>query len=171
MCRHLFINSGLPYSLLFVGGVILSYLIGVVLGSVAWAIQPREWKTRLSELKLELPDQSRPDSGISYMYDFIQHNDPPAGARLAKLRAERHMCCVFIIGFIILTVLHWDINWENRQYLRLLPTTSLFVFVIVAMWLFHRHIEHRSRVLMLNYWHMLNEEKKAQEVKVSKSEP
>ena len=158
MANTLVGDSVMPYSLFLIMGIIFSYLVGVVLGTVGYVIVGKEWRKYTSEPNLELPDPKNPASGISYIYDFVQHKDPPAGARLANLSAERTMCWVLGFGFFVLIILHAITNRRDWQHPDFWIIIVFLISSILSVGLFHKHLLIHSRKLMLNYWHMLNKE-------------
>jgi len=156
---YLFQKSGVPAPTLFIIGLLISYLVGTLLGAVGLAISFREWSTgKLNEIHATPPkgaDQKYDKGHISYMYDAIQIHSPTAGSRLAKLRAETHMCRVLMIGFVILLVLFAyknRVTWNTAYYQIVLVS---FVLGIFSTYFFHVHLELRARSLLVNSWHLL----------------
>ena len=148
-------DSGIPYSLLFVMGVIFSYLAGIILSAVGYMIENKEYKRKTSELKLELWGKNALPSDDSYVYDFIQYKAPAAGSRLAKLSAEGCMCRVLFLGFSLLVILHCLVNWKDFLHFDFWIALALLIVGIVAVFWFRKHLKIRSHELMRNYWHIL----------------
>ena len=153
-------------TLLILLGLLVSYVLATILGAVFGAIKDSEWSaTRADSIKAEVPVDS--DGGkltqgqISYMYDAVQLYNPPAGARLAKLRAEDHMCRVLLAGAIALAPIYGFAKWHALVSIR-----SLVVFVGLAgmafgSYLFSVHLAIRSRRLLVNCWHLLRKSPEA----------
>jgi hypothetical protein len=95
-------------TVLFAGALLASHLVGLLLGAIGFAVaRDRPGTTGpLSTIEPSPPTEDGPGLRASYIYDFIHLRDAAAGGRLAKLRAEAHMCRVLIAGCIGLGVLH-----------------------------------------------------------------
>lgn len=85
-------------------------------------------------------------NSISYIYDVIQYYEPAAGARLAKLIAERNMCRVLMVGSILLEIWH---VLKDKVFLDY--WLCFFVFCFLSSYLFYTHLISRSRALVRNY--------------------
>lgn len=161
--EFLFKDSGVPSTLIFLLLVAVSYAIGVLLGHTVPSVKDDEWRKDPKTMRVELPNPDDPDSGISYIYDAIQHHYPTTGARLAKLSAERCFARVFTLGNTVLVFLfvirHWAGHWPLEFYFVL----GILVSAVVAAFVFDKHIQIRSRHLLLNNWHILQSEGKAYE--------
>jgi hypothetical protein len=137
--------------------VLVAYLIGALLGALSGFFLFKEWR--------KAPDTVT-DAGLlnishgtikkSFMYDAIQLHDPVAGARLAKLAAEQHMCRVLIIGFAALGILHITVLFfgpaTNHGWLPL----SICVATVVSAIVFYRHLLFRASMLANNVWYALD---------------
>ena len=156
----LFAEPKIPYSLLLIVGVLLSYMSGVLLGGIGYFIADElkllgccfeNWRRHKTK-PCEEPDIREP----SVSYDAIQYYDPAAGARLVKLSAERNMCRVLIAGFILLEIGHRTTTEFRTHDL----ATVLLGFGAVSAFLFHRHLTSRSQELMKNLRYILEQEGK-----------
>ncbi len=154
----------IPYSLVLLTGVLFSYLTGILLGGFgyfAWDVANKcvreRYRGKLPVEAVKPPSKDKPGSNVSYIYDAIQHYEPAAGARLAKLRAEQNMCRVLAIGFAILAIIHLCVNWR-KQYFFL--SVGLIVLSVISTIMFNRHLSIRAHTLMLNYWDLLQNDNK-----------
>lgn len=149
----LFTESGAPLSVMLLIGLVLSYLVGVLLGAIGFFFQGNEWNVRPPELsKDEGPDLRNKELLRSFMYDAVQLHDPQAGARLAKLAAEQHMCRVLMVGFIALGLLQTCLYVAGSRSGTFWATIALFLVVVLSSWLFHRHLDIRATRLLTNLW-------------------
>jgi RsiW-degrading membrane proteinase PrsW (M82 family) len=149
----------MPLSLVIIVSLVFAYLTGVLLGALGTFIFEREWRIGdVSNVQFDAPTSEKRTPPIWVMYDTIQYRFPSAGARLAKLSAERHLARVLIVGFVILTVL-WGIakriSWHDGKYWLVIVLLLVGSFL---SWLFNRHLRIRSMRLMVNYWHFLKPE-------------
>lgn len=175
---YLFHDSGISGPALYLAGLLVFYVIGTLLGALGFAITETEWNTKKIAKIVERPqldplsfargiewntktmtkvaDQpDLPDSVIAYMYDAILWHSPAAGARLAKLRAEQHMCRVLIVGLLLLVALYSAAHapaWQSWTYWRHI---ALILFGIGTSYLFYVHLAIRVRRLMLNCWDLI----------------
>ena len=153
-----FKDAGIPLTVVLIVGAIIAYVVGALLGAIGFAFSSREWirnRARTS-IRLELPAVDSPHVGLSFMYDSILLREPPTGARLAKLQAERHMCRVLMMGTIMLGVAYAARNWFPWGWLR----SSVLLGLALLAWsayLFDVHLEVRSGRLLVNLWHLLGE--------------
>ena len=130
------------YSLLLIMGILFSYMTGILLGGIGYFIEDILRKIKEGDsLATKLDNDS-----ISYWYDAIQHYDPAAGARLAKLSAEKNMCRVLIVGYVILIIVSFKINGEFSKYWFL-----FYVASVICSALFYIHLICRSSQLVKNY--------------------
>jgi hypothetical protein len=163
----------IPTTILILLGLLMSYVLGTILGAVAGtigtllvavagAIKNRKWSIeRVGSVKVEVvPLSSEVETltpgRISYMYDALQLYNPSAGARLAKLRAEQHMCRVLIAGGIVL-----EVAYALVEPGALLSAKSLVVLVglavmVLGAYFFYIHLAIRGRRLLTNCWHLIN---------------
>lgn len=151
-------ETKIPYSLLLLLGLLFSYMTGILLGGIGYFIEDILRKRRFVILhKGEILSDSKPNiDSISYLYDAIQYYDPATGARLAKLSAEKNMCRVLIVGYVILIIVYFMINRMNFNYWLL-----LFLVSAICSALFYVHLEVRSYNLINNYRYLLKREEKA----------
>jgi hypothetical protein len=151
----LFTESRAPTYVIVLVGLVFSYLVGVLLGAIGFFVQ--ELKVKPPALSLdECPNLENPEILRSYMYDAVQLHDPQAGARLAKLSAEQHMCRVLIFGFIALACVRTGLYFAGNQARGFWVTMALFLAVISTSWLFLRHLGIRSSRHLANHWHALD---------------
>ncbi|HVT59662.1 MAG TPA: hypothetical protein VHR45_14830 [Thermoanaerobaculia bacterium] len=149
----LFKDSGAPLSVTVLIGLVLSYLVGVLLGALGFFFQGNEWNIRPPALSIhECPDLRRQELLRSFMYDAVQLHDPQAGARLAKLAAEQHMCRVLIVGFVALGFLQTGLYVAGTRPGTFWAAIALFSVVVFSSWLFHRHLAIRAARLLANQW-------------------
>lgn len=152
------------YGCLFVVGLLLSYLVGTILGAVGYLAAHHEWSETAEGQKAEVPDSGRPEAARydSYIYDAIQLCEPAAGARLVKLSAERNLCRVLMAGFALLGILCLALPEFSRTHGSYGPLiVALLGFGLWGAYLFHKHLAIRSQRLMLNLWFVLVEEGRA----------
>ncbi|MFH1732434.1 MAG: hypothetical protein ABIF82_12400 [Planctomycetota bacterium] len=160
IATFLFKNSGIPLSLLVLGGLVLFYTVGILLGSIGFLVRFKEWQkwraTELPWIPAELPDERKPRTGISFMYDAVQFHCPAAGARCAKLRAEAHMAWVFVVGLVIIVVLYVPSHLYLVGTLRYWLTIAALLFGCGASYALDRHLSIRCRHLLVNHWRLLD---------------
>jgi hypothetical protein len=77
-------------------------------------------------------------------YDFIRLKDPAAGARIAKLKAERHMASVLIVGLAVAFLLDMTLRVAKEGTLSWLWPVSL-VMAAISIILAYRHFTKRYR--------------------------
>jgi len=151
----LFTESRVPAYVILLIGLIFSYLVGVLLGSIGFFVQ--EWKLKPPPLSLyKCPDLEKPELLRAFMYDAVQLHDPRAGARLAKLSAEQHMCRVLIFGFIALASVRTGLYIAGNLAGAFWETIALCLAVVLTSWLFHRHLGIRSSSHLANHWYSLD---------------
>lgn len=116
----LFGKPKIPYSLLVTLGLMFSYMTGILLGGIGCFVEKiiRRSKEHFEIFDRDgtLPKRKPNINRISYIYDVIQHYEPAAGARLAKLSAERNMCRVLIVGSVLLEIWHGVKDWVCLDY-------------------------------------------------------
>jgi hypothetical protein len=170
-----FADLCIPHVWLFLGGLLASYMVGIILSAIGYTVAGREWtymvaiiagaigyivhwRNRKKSEPAKTPCPKTVDSPEceSYVYDVIQIREPAAGARLVKLNAERNMCRVLIAGFLLLLVGSHFNGTGSR-----LVVDSLS-FGIASALLFHLHLSIRSRNLMRNLWDLLVAEGRVQ---------
>src|SRR6185436_1465826 len=132
-------GSGLPSEVMLLIGLLSSYLVSILLGAIGFYILDQEWNEEPPKLSFGwYPDRHDPYIVTSFMYDAIQHHDPQAGARLAKLSAERHMCNVLIVGFGALALA--ELYLTGARWLAI----ALFIAIASAAYLVRRYLKNRS---------------------------
>lgn len=160
-------SGGLSLPVLLLIGLLLSYLVGVLLGAIGFLVQSSEWKTETITLSIHEPPNLETQALLrSFMYDAVQLYNPQVGARLAKLSAEQHMCRVLMVGFIGLVPTRLAL--QTQHILGTGPGTlcatiilSFVALVVVfSSALFHRHLDIRSTRQLANYWYSLDLAKK-----------
>lgn len=150
--------------------VILSYVIGLLLGAVGFFVMEKEWTVTPSSLSVDDPPNLENESiRRSFMYDGIQIFHPETGARLAKLSAEQHLCRVFIVGFTLLLIVRIGVGIFTPLGLSpvVLRRLALVCLAAIASWFFYRHLKIRTSRLMANVWHSLDLASKSREVRRS----
>jgi len=157
LIEYVFKTSEMPWSFLFLSSILLFYTLGTLIGGIGFAITFKEWKDpKLPWFPVRLPNRSEPGSGLPFMYDAIQFHSQRVGARCAKLRAEAHMCRVFLIGFIfILIVWSFLIDHSSGKRWDYWTVISALLVACLASCLFHRHLTIRSYNLLINHWQLL----------------
>lgn len=128
-------HLGAPVTFVLLGNLLVSYLVGSLLGSIWFWIYRWQWSDRCEKfLDEHLPTKSQAGTieplecygdfdqtlvgmltrlrksphitnRIGLLYDFVQFKNPAAAARIAKLRAEQHMSGVLFAGFPVILVL------------------------------------------------------------------
>jgi hypothetical protein len=139
-------------SVLVLFALVVSYMLGALLGGIAAVADRDFWRQR----KLDLTGKKEND--IAYIYDYIQFHRPDIGARLAKLSAERHMCRVILVGAAILIIsdaIAAPVAYSDARFW--IIETGLIVMAGAALCL-HRHLASRSSELMRNNWRLIQQE-------------
>lgn len=147
-------TTTIPYTLFLLLAVLSAYIVATLLGAAGYAIWREEWKIDVSKIELKVPNGNA-GSAPGFVYDAIQRNDSRAGARLAKLSAERHMSRVLILGFPILLVLNVAVNLGSWGTGNFWVTAIALLLGTACSNAFLRHLNIRSRSLMINYWYMI----------------
>lgn len=157
-----------PVTILLSTGFLASYLVGALLGGLAFGVA--EWKLREGELaKIQanppspggnildgIKDDVARDARLSYVYDFIVLRDAAAGARLAKLRAEAHMCRVLVAGSILLALGYVGENLSRLCSLSVWLVVLVLAGTAFASHILNAHLSLRAQRLMVNCWDLLN---------------
>lgn len=172
-----------PAALVIAAWLLASYLVGSLLGAVAfatfkddrcnrglgdvliglWGVFTRTEDAKqcrkLGTIKADEPTGKEiGESNLSYVYDYILLRDAGAGGRLAKLRAEIHMCRVFVLACIglgtVYAIQHFPLIGTGGFWLTLI----LLVAIARAWYLLDVHLVVRSRRLMTNCWDILRKE-------------
>jgi len=161
--KFVFVESGVPTAFIALLWLLVSYLVGTLLGALGFFVAEREWRVKPIELSDTVPpDMTNENLRTAYMYDAVQFHDPKAGARLAKLRAEKHMCRVLLVGFSVMVVAHVVINVRAVGSAAFWSVLGAFAGTLVSAYLFHRHLDVRTTRFLYNQWHILGLGKKAQ---------
>jgi GrpB-like predicted nucleotidyltransferase (UPF0157 family) len=137
--------------------LLVSYVTGLLLGAIWFFFAGREWEKKPPSLSIhERPDLGHLGIRQSFMYDAVHLYNSAAGARLAKLRAEQHLCGVLVVGFSLLSavrILSFVIGRGPATFWW--PLVS-FALVIAAAGVFHRHLRIRAARLLSNVWWALD---------------
>jgi hypothetical protein len=157
LCRFAFHDTPIPLLILVPLGLVVSYVTGTLLGAFGFAVWEVQWrKKKVGSLRLDVPEPTNddPNSGISFKYDAVLLLEPSAGARMVKLRAERHFSRVIVVGTVILIGLYLAKNSA--------PSDAKAFGVLVglgtmawAAYLFDVHLAIRTTTLLMNYWYLL----------------
>jgi hypothetical protein len=92
---------------------------------------------------------------VALIYDYIQLRCPRAGARIAKLRAEQHMCGVLMIGCLLLAGIY--VMFPLSRYPNWRPggvEVILLFSALTAGWLAW-HLEKRSGTASYFSWYLV----------------
>ncbi len=93
------------------------------------------------------------EESYSYRYDFIHFHCPRAGARLAKIGAERHMCRVVIVGAVLLLIsLAAGAPGLTTEIVR-----AALAVALLGAWALNRHLDKRGKRGVLNNWRLIND--------------
>ena len=171
--------------------LLTSYLIGTLLGGIGFALFEDERSDRnlinlarnawaaigfsqtddvqrsrnLSAMKVDRPTTAEAHilkSQLPYVYDYILLRNASAGGRLAKLRAEVHMCRVLMLGCVSLAIAYVGRGLLVQGVSVLggpefwLTLTALLV-VGRASYLLDVHLVVRARLLLGNCWTILKQ--------------
>ena len=152
------LNSGRFTSFAAVGGILfISYVLGALLGGIWLYITSKFLSkgTLSEELKNISPKISKNENSIIFnnlnfvalVYDYILLWNPTAGARMAKLSAEQHMCGVVLVGSFILSI----INLYISKFSNISTSVSLLLSGIASLILYF-HLRNRFSVGIKNLW-------------------
>jgi hypothetical protein len=151
-----FVESRVPSAFIAVVGLFGCYLIGTLLGAIGFFVDGREWRVaRLEPSDSVPPDMADESLRTAYMYDAIQFHDPRAGARLAKMRAEEHMCRVLLVGFVMMLVAHIILNFRAAGSVVFWSVLGAYAGTLLSAYLFYKHLDIRTTRLLCNQWHIL----------------
>jgi hypothetical protein len=172
-------------ALLVAAWLFFSYLVGALLGAVAFAVfeddrhgrtfkdvlagfvavlgfrltADAECSKNLDSIKAVEPAGTVIDgASLSYAYDFILLRDAGAGSRLAKLRAEIHMCRVLMLACVSLGAVYafqrlsLILTWSYWLTLLSLGAIARFSYLLDV------HLAVRARRLVANCWAILKKE-------------
>ncbi len=144
-----------------VGAVLLcallaSYIVGFILGAIGSVFEDGLVQPSFETgVKKKAPSDPVQIDDIPYIYDFILTHSPDAGNRLAKLRAESHMCGGLLVGSSVLGVLYAVRSWGLLDRDATLVLLALGVTAFAAF-IFRGHLRIRAWRLQVNYWLLLN---------------
>jgi hypothetical protein len=151
-----------PYSLDILSLFLLSYMVGAMLGGIGFMvsiikkeiwnktkISTTSWATTFSALFWGSNYISGGATPVSTAYDMIQCFMPRAAGRLAKLRAESHLCRVLIVGsaFLFFMTLIKNTLVDNPAISRLILS-----MVFLSSICFLMHIKSRTIDFLENNW-------------------
>lgn len=89
---------------------------------------------------------------IAFMYDYVQMTCPNMSGRIAKLRAEKHMSGVLMVGlFILIVTFAFDRELVYQNYSWLKTELVLFAAMLASGW-FAWHLEKRSMSAVYFTW-------------------
>jgi hypothetical protein len=159
-------NKDFPYSIIILLTILVSYMIGIFLGGIGFALSKIiDWlktKRKIEEIAKLLnlkeilwPDPFRVEKlkktelTIPYAYDYIQHYDPQAGSRLAKLRAEVHLARVLVVG-VMLIIIAYVIHTHHLDF-----KLSVLIGMLLSSFLFWAHLKIRISHLMENCYKVI----------------
>jgi len=135
-----------------------AYLTGLLLGAIGFALFEDGFKRPLfNALRQEKPGATITEDDLSYVYDFIAIRNPSTGLRMAKLRAERHLCRVLIVGCVILAIIDICRDWRAPAVADAAIIGALGG-ISAAMFLLQRHLCDRMWRLSANCWLILHDE-------------
>jgi hypothetical protein len=154
--KFVFVESGVPHAFIALVGLLASYITGTLLGALGFFVDGKEWRVRPVEPSDSVPPDMTDESlRTAYMYDAVQSHDPKAGARLAKLSAEKHMCRVLLVGFSVMAVAHVVLNIRAVGSAAFWSLLGAFAGTLLSAYLFYRHLDIRTTRLLYNQWHIL----------------
>jgi hypothetical protein len=154
-----------PVVLVLFAALFASYVLAFVLDGI-WGFLPhrffkeavcRDEEKIIDEFKLLDPGFDAANyrfPGIALRYDAVRLRDANAGARLAKLRAELHMCRVMVLGLSIL----WVMNLMNFRAGFNWATLASEVVIAVGVASFiktHNRLNDRFLWGSCNHWLLL----------------
>jgi hypothetical protein len=148
-----------PRSAVSIGAVLLcsllvSYVVGFVLGAIGSVFEDGLVQPTFDAVKKEAPSGEIRIDDIPYIYDFILTENPAAGNRLAKLRAESHMCGGLFVGCVVVATLYVAKQWGLLDRDGALVLASLGLTALAA-YVFRGHLRIRAWRLQVNYWLLL----------------
>ncbi|MCK4766621.1 MAG: hypothetical protein KAW12_30795 [Candidatus Aminicenantes bacterium] len=145
------------------GILFLSYVVGTLLGGVWFLIlDSKLFKSKGKNIEDIITDQIKTNKvyidtnklktpETSFIYEYIKIFNPPAGARIAKLKAERDMCGILIIGTVPLIILAIFV----RSCLFLEPLIVLMIFLATGILLL-KHLNECFVNSLSNVWLILH---------------
>jgi len=165
-----FAKDSTPVTLILFALLFAAYILAFMLDGIWWLL-PKKFSSKLSlegeskHVKEILSDFEILDSNfdatnyqfpsIALRYDAVRLRDANAGARLAKLRAELHMCRVLILGLSILGVLNLGkFYWSGFNCI---TSISEFVIIVGVAAFIQTHGRLRERFIWgsCNHWLLL----------------
>ena len=158
----------LPTTMILLGNLLASYVIGALLGSlwnlISFIAVGQKHKERILEAfdttpsglrQIDLEKKGYIDK-IAFIYDYIHLRYPKAGARMAKLRAEQLMCGSISIGAVLngLVYFVYTVFFKKDQYSGrgLLFIEVALILIASTGILLTRHLERRCGNAMIDYW-------------------
>jgi hypothetical protein len=163
-------NQLAPALVILLVGLVIAYTVGTLLGGIWFTLSKLFKKKSAIPAEAEDPDVDKntvkiprpeiifkngkaivPDKWISYIYDYIQMRCPRTAGRIAKLRAEWHMCGVIIVGSAILFLLNLYKLFTD------FTTASLYFEIGLALAFFaayslSSHVKNRRLAVLGNVW-------------------
>lgn len=143
-----------------VGIILISYLIGTIVGGMWLFFVRRKTDKKLENELLEISNQF--PSGniietsklniIGLVYDYVHHADPAAGVRIAKLSAEQHMAGVIILGGLFGGILNLFVGKDSDYML----SVYCVIFSICSFFLY-QHLKSRFATSLKNHWKLSQE--------------
>ena len=154
----------LPTSVLVCLGLVVSYMVGIILGALASVLASREWSTKhvqsiIAEVPVNFNAPGITDGERAFLYDFLQFRNPAAGARLAKLRAEQNLCGVLLVGTAVIAIAFVLTQRQPIPWLQLTGVLLGLSGLAVGAYAFYVHLAIRARRLLLNCCHLLIDER------------
>jgi hypothetical protein len=152
--------KGLPTSEVLLVGLTASYMLGLLLGSLSLLLADDDLFLDARFITAEIPTRLNASvmsrGQVSFLYDALQYFNPAAGARLAKLRAEQHLCRVLLMGVALLIPSYLVTHWRSPLAERSSVLAGLLGMALAAR-AFFLHLEVRSSRLRMNYCQLLAE--------------
>lgn len=168
--------TGLSNTVFVLIAIVTSYILGVIVGGLAYAIMTKGspfyilWKWLSKKIK-DLNNSDNPlkkansenetTENKSVIYDYILFHSPNVGSNLAKLSAERSLSRVLIIGVSIIVVVYFFTPFYEFCGDRFWTIEGVLLGVIVGLILFYRRILLRSKELMANNYDLIKERLKS----------
>jgi len=157
---------------LFLISGILSYIISniaqgirVIFSKIYKKRDSKKWKQVRDELRSDL-EKAADNLGLNkkirvedipstgFIYDYIRLRSPNAGARIAKLRAECHMCSVFVTGMLGIAVWNLVNIIASPTKIEIIMELGFLASALVFSML-KQFLEKRFRIAIWNHWILL----------------
>jgi hypothetical protein len=149
----------IPTILILLIFLLIAYMIGALFGGIAFKIEfiiryiiqfiirhAIRRKTKNNSKKSIKGQEIKNEQ--SYKYDFIHLYCPRTALRIAKLRAELHMCRVLIVGSLLVLIFH-KYYLENLYSYSCLIQIISFLILICSVCLFI-HLTIRTKLSIRN---------------------